>query len=96
MILQIFAVYDQKSHAFASPFYLAHVDLAKRAFAEAANTPGHSLAKYPEDFFLYRLGTWNDETSEFSPLPQKEYVAHALEYRAGTKLSVVEDKRESA
>lgn len=93
MILVVCAVYDMKARAFASPFTSSHLDVAKRAFAEAANISDHSLCKYPEDFVLYCLGTWNDETAEFQLHPQREYVASALEYHKQGK-SVVPDPLE--
>lgn len=79
MILTVCALFDMKARAFASPFVVAHLDLAKRALKEAVNIPGHSLNKWPEDFALYCLGTWNDETAEYQLHHQRQYVASALE-----------------
>lgn len=79
MILSVCALFDMKARAFASPFVVAHLDLAKRAMKEAIGIPGHSLNKWPEDYVLYCLGTWNDETAEYQLHSQRQYVVSALE-----------------
>lgn len=74
MILQIIALFDLKAHSFAKPFFLAHEDLAKRAFQEAAKTPGNDVNKYPADFQLYHLGKFDDSSGEFSMFPQPKLL----------------------
>lgn len=70
MILQIIAVLDQKAHTFANPFFVAHEDLAKRSFQEAAKSPGNMINKYPADFTLYHLGAFDDASARFDLFPQ--------------------------
>lgn len=64
--LSVFAVYDSKVQAFASPFFMRAKGEAVRAFQEAVNDPSTSLCKYPEDFSLMELGEYDESTGQFS------------------------------
>lgn len=59
------AVRDLKADTFSSPFCEASEGTAVRAFQEAVNDPQTMLSKYPADFELVRLGTFDDETAVF-------------------------------
>lgn len=78
MILQIMAVYDAKARAYIHPFYSAHLDVAVRVFAECANTPDHQIGKFPEDFHLYHLGTWDDSTAKMELLNEPRVLGCAI------------------
>lgn len=83
MILQVVALFDVKARAFAAPFVSTHLAIAARAFAEAANTPENQVCRHPEDFTLYHLGTFNDETGEFTLLPTRVNLGSAIDYKTG-------------
>lgn len=61
MIVQIFAVFDAKAKAFQVPFYAQSEVLAMRT-VRAALQGDHMLAKFPEDFSVYHLGQYDDES----------------------------------
>lgn len=81
MILQVLAVYDSKARAFGMPFFSAHVDLGVRAFTEAANTPDHPMCKYAEDFTLFYLGTFDDQSAVFKLVPQYGNLGLASQFK---------------
>lgn len=62
----VFAVLDLKIGTYASPFFMPTVASAKRAFAGAANDPGTMLFKHPDDFALYHLGEFDDESGQLT------------------------------
>lgn len=64
MILQIFTIHDQKANAFLPPWFLPLEPMAIRVFADCVNDPQHQFCKHPEDYTLFRLGTFNDENAE--------------------------------
>lgn len=66
MILGIYAVFDSKAETFCRPFTQANDAVAKRAFLAAAQEQGNEVNKYPEDYFLYKLGSYDDETGEIT------------------------------
>lgn len=66
MIHQLFSIYDNKSRAFQAPFVHSNESTALRALAGSiGERPGDMLAKYPEDFELFYLGTFDDNTGEY-------------------------------
>lgn len=63
MIKKMFCVFDTQSKVFATPFYQATVGEAVRAFGDAVNDPQMgSLHKHPEDFLLFEVGTFDDNS----------------------------------
>jgi len=80
VILQAFAVYDNKAKAFATPFFQASVPLAVRAFGAAANDRSLLIAQYPEDYTLFHIGTFDDEIGQLHCLAQHENLGLASVY----------------
>jgi len=60
MKINVYSVFDSKAAVFANPFYMANDAVALRGFAGAVNSPESMLYKHPEDYSLYRLGTFDD------------------------------------
>lgn len=80
MIHRIFSVLDLKIGAYASPFFMPTVAAAKRAFSGACNDPSTMLYKHPEDFSLYLLGEFDDESGAVTPV-QPENLGLAASYK---------------
>lgn len=78
---QVLAVYDSKAGAHAPPFFCSTLGIARRTFSDAANMPDHPLSKNSEDFTLFLLGTWNDETAVFTPLPEAKNLGLAANFK---------------
>lgn len=66
MKIEVFAVLDAKIGSYAQPFFSPTIASALRAFVEAARDTTSTLGKHPEDFQLYHLSTFDDETGEFT------------------------------
>lgn len=62
----IFTVYDVKAKAYTPPFFIHTQDMAVRGFADAINDQQHAFGKHPEDYTLYKLGTFNDTSAHFN------------------------------
>lgn len=83
MILNVFAVYDLKAEAYMAPFFQQTKGLAIRSFAAAAHDGGSVISKYPEDFCLFDLGTWEDRTGLFSPRVAPISLGTARDFMTG-------------
>lgn len=83
MALQmVFTVYDQKADAYLPPWIMPKAVMAQRVFGDCVNAKDHQFAAHPEDYTLFMLGDWNDETGEFRHLPNgKKSLGVALEYK---------------
>lgn len=68
MKLHILSVKDNAAQIFGRPFYSQSTGAAIRNFVDEVNRPAedNQLYKHPEDFDLYSVGTFNDETCEFN------------------------------
>lgn len=78
----VVALFDKKAKAFKTPFYVQQVELATRAMFGAVNaTEPTDLTQYPEDFALYQLATYDDESGKFEQPPQPRFIAEALQFK---------------
>jgi len=65
MILGVYSVFDIKANAFMPPFYMHNNAIAIRAFTDSVKGKEHAFALNPEDYTLFKLGTWDDNQGEF-------------------------------
>lgn len=60
----LFSIYDMKARAYANPFYAVNSDIAVRLFMDIIRSEGElSWAKYPGDFCLYHIGTFDTNSA---------------------------------
>lgn len=79
---KIFAIYDQKAHAFLPPFTLHRRELAARTFADCINSKDHAFSRHPGDYTLIELGEYDDTTGRISPYEVAETIGNGLIYVA--------------
>lgn len=60
--LQIIAVKDRAADLFGRPFYVRTTAEAVRSFTDEANNPESQINKHPEDYDLFLLGSFNEDT----------------------------------
>jgi len=63
------AVFDSAVQSYGQPFFVPAVGAALRSFVDEVNrkAPDNNLAFHPEDFVLFHLADFDDETGEFVP-----------------------------
>lgn len=62
--MKIFAIKDLKIGSFTKPFVDTHEQNAIRGFEQVINDKQSMYAKYPEDFELWKIGSFNDESGK--------------------------------
>lgn len=67
MILKAFCLLDMKAGAFAVPFFMHHEAQARRAVTELALDLTTMVGKYPSDFALMEIGTFDDASGVLNP-----------------------------
>lgn len=67
MILEMCAVKDRALNAFMRPWFAQSLGQAIRMFTDEINNPQGELNKHPDDYDLWHLGTWNDDTGLMNP-----------------------------
>ena len=79
MKMNLYSVFDTKSGVFDRPWCSVSDGAAIRVFGDMCEDERSGVvAKHPDDFALYRVGSWNDGTAEISP-EGKECMITGLE-----------------
>lgn len=67
MIFQILCVRDRAADVFGTPSFHTSIGAAVRAFGDEINRAAQDNAffNHPEDFDLYKLGTYDDSMGRF-------------------------------
>ena len=77
MIHFIVAVHDRQLDTFMRPFTAQSVGQALRSFKDETNREGSELRAHPEDYALYQLGTFNEQTGQVTSLDKPLQLALA-------------------
>lgn len=77
MILVMVAVWDSAVQSFGTPFFVTNVGGALRSFKDEVNrTDGASaVATNPDDFTLYEIGTFDNESGKLSGPVENKVIA---------------------
>lgn len=87
---KIFAIYDNKAEAFMQPFFASTVGLALRIFADNVANPDSIMNKNPNDFVIYEIGQWDEQTGEVHNLTENKNLGMAIEYHPSNKMEAVQ------
>lgn len=70
MKLAVVAVFDSAAGMFNRPFFAPALGVALRSFTDEVNrqAPDNQLNQHPEDFALYQLGWFDDNSGTFETL----------------------------
>lgn len=80
--MKIFAVHDSKAEIFGTPIFLPTLGLAIRAFADQVNNPEpNPISQHPEDYTLFDIGEYNQETGELIANKTPKSCGLALEFK---------------
>lgn len=79
METRIYSIRDQKSEIFNLPFHKKTHGEAERDFRSLVNDKNSMVHKYPEDFDLYYIGDYDDNTGRITPLDTPQHVIKAVQ-----------------
>ena len=80
MLLNVYVLFDSKVEAFMQPFFLHSKGEAIRAFSDLANDVKTQVGKYPADFTLFHLGTFDSVDAKFDLLATPMSLGLAIEF----------------
>jgi hypothetical protein len=80
MILHAYVIRDSKAQIYNTPFFKHTHGEAERDFTSLVNdsNTNNNVNKYPEDFDLYHVGRYDDQTGKFEALPTPEHIVKAV------------------
>lgn len=79
MNLHVFAIRDTAAVTYGRPFFVPSKAVAIRSFTDEVNRPAedNQFYKHADDFHLYYLGHFDDESGRFSSFDDPELVVRA-------------------
>lgn len=80
MLFGVFGVYDSGISTWMPPLYFRNKGEALRWWQELCNNAESKIAKHPSDYTLFEVGSWNDDSNEFSLLKAPVKLGLALEF----------------
>lgn len=79
MKIKLYSIMDAKLATFGSIHQSLTDSAAVRQFADVIQDKNNFISKHPEDFSLYRIGEYDDETGNLIPsVPQALVTASSL------------------
>lgn len=74
MEFQVLATRDIVANVYGQPMFVPHIGMSIRSFGDECKRkdPNNILSQHPEDFELWHLGTYDDNTGELKPFPHNE------------------------
>ena len=60
-------VFDSAVNLYGQPIFVPSVGAALRSFIDEVNNRESAMCAHPEDYVLFHLADYDDETGEFSP-----------------------------
>jgi len=66
--MKIFSLFDTRAQTYAQPFADSSTVNAPRGFDTAVNAKDSTLSRYPDDFSLMELATFDPQTGQLVPL----------------------------
>nr|WAE43819.1 MAG: nonstructural protein [Microviridae sp.] len=81
MFTNIYAIRDKRMQVFRTPFIENHDVLAIRSLTMAMHDPNLAVTAFPEDFALYEMGTFNDQTGVIVSFPEPNLVITAVQIK---------------
>ena len=77
MIQNAYSIKDAKANVFSAPFFSINDKTAQRSFEQAKNDSNTTINQNPEDYSLYRLAQFDDQSGELHPEKQPYYLSTA-------------------
>lgn len=80
MIYSLYSVYDEKIMSYGPVICMDNEVNAIRAFSSVANDKSSDIGRFPDDFRLYQVGTFDSEAGVIDRFPIPVLVASASKF----------------
>lgn len=77
---QVYSVRDAKTQAFSPPFIASNNGEALRQFDMLCKNPETMVHKFPADFALFHIGSFQEQLGLLVPAQQVQQIGSGLEY----------------
>lgn len=73
MMIKLYSVYDKEGNVFCAPFKEVNDNAAIRGFKVACRNTDTLISKFPQDYDLYAVGEFNENTGEYNSFVKRIY-----------------------
>lgn len=80
MITKVFSIYDTKGCMYGAPFFSVNAGTATRSFVELVNDSRSNVNKFPKDYILFELGSFDDRSGEIVSLDKPVNLGLASDF----------------
>lgn len=80
MKLYAFSIRDSRGEVYNTPFFARAMGEAERNFEQLCNDEKSTVHAYPEDFSLYFIGEFDDQTGLMIPLKEPQHIVKAVNH----------------
>lgn len=80
MIYEVYSVFDSKVGCYLSPFFMRSKGEAMRAMMNELENDKSNISKYPEDFVLFKIGTYDESVGKLESVTP-ESIGVAIEFK---------------
>lgn len=77
MRLNVYVIFDTASGSTRPPFFLQADGEANRLFLDLATNQDSDIGKHPEDYSIYRIGTYDNNAMTLHPEPAEVLMTGA-------------------
>lgn len=90
MRLKMYSVRDTKAEIYHAPWYKNTHGEAEREFQTIADDPKSTIYKHPEDYDLYFVGEYDDQTGKIEACVTPQHIQKASHVQTKTGLNAVQ------
>jgi len=81
-ILKAYSIRDVRVEAYNRPSFVQNENVMRRSVEEALMSESHAFAFHPEDFQVFYIGEFDDQTGKFEPVAP-EHVFNVVDCKKG-------------
>jgi len=77
MVLRVYSIRDAKAEVYNTPWFAKTHGEAERSFQQLTRDGKSTVNQFPEDYDLYYLGQYDDQTGTFEPVDTPQHMLKA-------------------
>ena len=93
MIQFIYSIHDNKAEAYLPPFFLHNKNMAIRSFADCCQDEGHAFNRHPEDYSLWEIGEFDDQTGEIIYHTPHKALGSGIDYNQSAEIIPIKGEK---
>lgn len=96
MKMQMYVIYDSKACIYNKPFYLINDQVALRSANDLVIDKTNEIGKHPEDFTMFCIGTYDDESANIKTLEKFDVICRFHELQQELNLTPIQPSLKEA